>query len=715
LHQYYKTGPGHYIGHLIGHEGKGSLLSELKAKGWVNSLVGGQKTGSKGFGFFIVNIDLTVEGQEHVDDIVTLVFQYLRMLREAGPLEWIFDECKNLNAMQYRFKDKERPQSYTCGLASSLHEYPVEESLSGPYMLTEWRPELITKLLDNLVPEKMAMTIISQKFKDVATESEKWYGTKYKTEPIPSDKIAGWSTVDLDNKLHLPEKNEFIPTQFDIVDRDEASADAKHPVIVRDTPLSKLWFKQDDEFLLPKACVNIRVRCPLAYHDPHHVNLTYMFVELLKDDLNEYTYAAELAGLYYGLGNSKVGFTLTLRGYNEKQAVLLEKILIRMTEFKVDAERFKVLKESYERALKNFEMEQPHSHTNYFNTVLLSERSWEKGELLDEMDGLTVDAVQEFIPRLLAKVHVEALMHGNLTEQSALAMLSSIEARLSSARPLTLSQLTREREVALEANTHSVYSSVTKVHKSSCIETYYQCGMQETRSNVIIELFSQIINEPCFNILRTKEQLGYIVFSGVRRACGVQGLRVIVQSERHPEYLDDRIEAFLHSMEEHLEKMDEDEFERNKTALADRKLEKPKKLSTRTNKFWSEIVTQQYNFDRDQVEVDELRKLTKDDLLVFYRNSLCHKSDQRRKLSCHIVSMAEDGAGSKPKEAAIPAANDAEKKNGEEADLLPVPKAIVPPTAVEDAVAFRSSLPLHRSTKPFTNPKTLVKGGKAEA
>ena len=60
--------------------------------------------GSKGFAFFIVNVDLTVEGEEHVDDIITLVFQYLRMLREIGPLEWIFDECRNLNAMQFRFK-----------------------------------------------------------------------------------------------------------------------------------------------------------------------------------------------------------------------------------------------------------------------------------------------------------------------------------------------------------------------------------------------------------------------------------------------------------------------------------------------------------------------------------------------------------------------------------------------------------------------------------
>jgi len=42
--------------------------------------------------------------------------------------------------------------------------------------------------------------------------------------------------------------------------------------------------------------------------------------------------------------------------------------------------------------------------------------------------------------------------------------------------------------------------------------------------------------------------LGYIVFSGVRRSSGVQGLRVIVQSDKSPEYVESRVELFLHRM-----------------------------------------------------------------------------------------------------------------------------------------------------------------------
>ena len=37
------------------------------------------------------------------------------------------------------------------------------------------------------------------------------------------------------------------------------------------------------------------------YADPLHCNMTYLFLRLLKDDLREYTYAARLAGLVYGI------------------------------------------------------------------------------------------------------------------------------------------------------------------------------------------------------------------------------------------------------------------------------------------------------------------------------------------------------------------------------------------------------------------------------
>lgn len=64
--------------------------------------------------------------------------------------------------------------------------------------------------------------------------------------------------------------------------------------------------------------------------------------------------------------------------------------------------------------------------------------------------------------------------------------------------------------------------------------------------------------------------------------------------------------------------MDEAEFSRHKEALASRRLEKPKRLSVLTSQFWGEITSQQYHFNRNEVEVEYLRTITKDDIIKFY-------------------------------------------------------------------------------------------------
>lgn len=81
---------------------------------------------------------------------------------------------------------------------------------------------------------------------------------------------------------------------------------------------------------------------------------------------------------------------------------------------------------------------------------------------------------------------------------------------------------------------------------NSAIEFYLQVGdYQDYKLRALLHMYDQITHEPAFDTLRTKEQLGYMVFSGVRRNATVTGFRVLVQSERAPRYLEHRIESFL--------------------------------------------------------------------------------------------------------------------------------------------------------------------------
>ena len=56
-------------------------------------------------------------------------------------------------------------------------------------------------------------------------------------------------------------------------------------------------------------------------------------------------------------------------------------------------------------------------------------------------------------------------------------------------------------------------------------------------------------------------------------------------------------------MAETLDAMVKTEFQQHVEALAKNILEKPKRMSQRNSRYWSEILCKQYNFDRDELEV----------------------------------------------------------------------------------------------------------------
>lgn len=104
-----------------------------------------------------------------------------------------------------------------------------------------------------------------------------------------------------------------------------------------------------------------------------------------------------------------------------------------------------------------------------------------------------------------------------------------------------------------------------------------------------MSLFGHMIHEPAFNQLRTKEQLGYVVSSGVWLSSGSAGWHIVIQSERRPPYLESRVESFLDLFRETLVSMSESEFERQRDAYAFKRLERLKNQGEEATRFWVHI------------------------------------------------------------------------------------------------------------------------------
>ena len=66
---------------------------------------------------------------------------------------------------------------------------------------------------------------------------------------------------------------------------------------------------------------------------------------------------------------------------------------------------------------------------------------------------------------------------------------------------------------------------------NTLITNYYQDGKGTLKTYAQLDIATMLMEEPCFDILRTKEQLGYSVFSMLRNTFGILGLSITVNSQ----------------------------------------------------------------------------------------------------------------------------------------------------------------------------------------
>ncbi|KAF6025311.1 IDE [Bugula neritina] len=688
--------PDHYLGHLLGHEGPGSLLSALKARSWVNSICAGGKGGATGFSFMSLSVDLTESGLDHVDDVVTMAYQYIAMLRAAGPQEWIVEEGRDLNIMNFKFKDNEKPRALVTGLAGSLHYYPLEEVVSGPYLWKNYEPKIIQDLMEKLVPENMLRSLARPNnnhfgqpaFASKANRKEKWYGVAYAIEPHDPELEAKWAEPELHESLKLPGPNAFIPHNYEIPrDPDHSNL----PRIIKNTALSRCWFKQDDEFNLPKGCITVAIRSSLSSNSPLNANLAWLYLRLFSDVFAEYSYDAALTRLNHDLNTTHYGIMLVVTGYTDKLGVLLETIMKTLTTFKPDESRVAVFREQYTRGLNNFKMAQPTTHADYRLGLLLKEGGWTTDELLECIDEMTLENLTAFIPQFLARIHMESLLFGNFTVDTALSLISVVEDTLVTnmkSKALPHSQQTRvRREVQLPDDCSYKFNCNNDIHSSSCIYNFYQLGLEDTHSTMLVELLHQIIKDPCFNTLRTQEQLGYIVGCYVRRGSGVHGLLFIIQSMKHPDYVDHRIETFLSTVKERLENLTDTDYQKHISGLVAARLAKPKKMKARHNRYWNEIATENYVFNREDIETAHVKTITQQQLVGFFKSNIAAKSSRRHKLSVRILSKSH-------RDGFIP--------QDDELDKYKADDKIQTAQTIEDHIDFKRSMQL------FPLPKSAI-------
>ena len=541
---------------------------------------------------------------KNYQEIIKIFFQYVALLRETPPQEWIFEEQKGMADVDFKFKQKTPASRFTSKISSVMQKpLPREWLLSGSSRLRKFDAELIRQGIQCLRPDNFRFTIVSREYPGGWDQREKWYGTEYSCANISSqfmDEIQSASALPAERRipeLHLPHRNQFIPTKLE-VQKKEVKEPAPEPRLIRNDDLARTWYKKDDAFWVPKANLIVSCKSGIVFSSARNIVKARIFTDLVRDALEEYSYDAELAGLQYVVTVDHRNILIEVSGYNDKLAVLLEQVLVTMRDLDIREDRFTIIKERLSRAYRNWELQQPFNQIGEYTNWLIAEHDYVVEELAAELPSVEADAVRQFRKELLGQMHLETYVHGNLYKEDALRLTDMVESTLKP-QVLPRNYWPIRRSLLFPPGSNYVWKKQLRdvENVNHCIEYWLYIGDKADRQvRAKTLLLDQLLHEPAFDQLRTKEQLGYVVFSGARSGSTTYGFRFIIQSERTADYLDSRIEAFLSGFAKTLEKMDDTEFENHKRSLVVKRLEKPKYLDQETNRHWTQISSEYYDF-----------------------------------------------------------------------------------------------------------------------
>jgi insulysin len=564
--------PDYFVSSLLGHEGVGSLLSYLKGKGWANALGASDNANLSDFVTFEVTVELTSKGLGAIDDVCEAIFSYVKMLRENPIPDYVFDENLQLDELEWRYTTKGQPGQYVQSLVDGMEKFPPQLYVAGPRRLalressttllstdeprtkfkTAEQREIIKTsckdLISRLTVNNSFLTVFSKSFEGKTTQVEKWYGTEYNIRPIPISTLLVWENAAAASSLGLtyPRANVFIPSERGLRVKRSVKKDGNPkaltfeekmkpitpPSVIRDDGEEGRWtvyFKQDDRFGQPKAFMIFQLLTGELYQSPFQAALAMLYQTCAADLLNEYTYDARLAGLTYDFQVLPRGARLTFGGYNDKLEDFVCYVTSKLARDLDDVlpsseDEFERFKDNLLRALSAFNVKQPYAHAIYYSGLLQQPRQFQytNDQLVTAMKTTTLSDLKSYVKNLWARGKGECLIQGNYNTKEALEIVETIDDTLgfktisAGQYPERLKALPLPQTGFTQQPPRLSISEPNPLNNNAASHITLQCLETSEKNHVLVEIMGAIIEEPFFNELRTNQQLGYIVSSGVK-------------------------------------------------------------------------------------------------------------------------------------------------------------------------------------------------------
>lgn len=610
----------YFVCEILDYRGNNSFLSVLKNMGYVyNFNFGYMNYNNMSYYLAYMSINLTKKGLKNVDKVLNMTYQFINYVNQLDESVFKnrFKDLNNIASLNFMFKQKEEPLDYVMDIAQNMEIYPTKYYLSGDVLMRKFKFSLIKDILNNMASQQAIHMILSKdmfikKGKNRKIEKEYYYGTEYFT--YPDKKFPINIPKIISQNIKFPQKNEFIPNNFSIKKIENKN---KYPINIKSNKFAEIWHKRDTKFKKPFTYLYIELVNQIAHKSPKNNVLNSLLTNIWNDVLTEKLNPAFTVGHYVSMSSGFKGLTINLSGYSDKFNNLVKKTLNETINRKIEQNKFNIKKQSLEKFYKNLKYKSPlnQAYTNTYN-ILIDNIIYDDDKKR-EIKNITYNDLLNYKIKLFSNMYMKFMFYGNISKSETRNITKFITNIIN---PKKIAQYPKYKIIKL-TDQRFVYSkkSTNENDNDSVVVSMYQFGKLNHKLYLLVEILQNMIGEPFFDQLRTKEQLGYIVGTRIIYLEKTVNLAFEIQSSvKGPNYLLERIDHFLKNFRTTLGKMKESQFNSYIKIINEKKKMKYINMDEEFNFNCSEIKMDEYMFNRKTVDINTLKKIKKIHIIKLY-------------------------------------------------------------------------------------------------
>ncbi|XP_022698402.1 insulin-degrading enzyme-like [Varroa jacobsoni] len=632
---------------ILRSEHEGGLVKKIKDKLWTStiSIYDENYVGSTTLS---IEFHLTKVGLDHRADIVEMTFAYLNFLRQRREDEFleIFEDLRDVEELEFKyFSAKEirktrRDYVYILDLVENRMMYDIDHVISGSRLLGAFDFAFLQYMLRQLVPTNTRIFAVSQIFANMTDRIEKFYQVHYTVKNITEKQVAHWKAARSD--FSLPLRNTWIPRNVTVVRTD--SKYIKEPVLVANYTTSRLWLLQTN-FGVPKTDVTVYWKTHIDGPDSTNGVATELILRVFRRSLSDQLYMAKNTGLNVRSSLKSRGsfgnYGSLMFGFNAYSAILprvVDLVFQHFQEFNVDAETLRMIKDVYRISLMEPELYSTVEHCNIQERLLLKTNLTSRQDKIKTLENVTINEIRQVLSIIRKPELVKVFVSGNIEKSVAEEMFTKIVPTIANSSYLASCD-DLPRKYGLPPGSLFHYVGYDEGQSQRSVTTYHEVGVISSDKEVMLrELLVHIASPEAFNILRTKEQLGY--GAGVISVVDSRshGLMTYVETKNNTNYVMNRIFHFMRVyLRQYINDLTEEQFNQHRSAVLLKKRLKPVK---KVERLGSELLDCNCDYTREARYAAILSKLTVDDVKQFHQ-TYCN-NDQTWKV---IVTIIEKDAG----------------------------------------------------------------------